>query len=74
MNQTSSLSVDEIDVVEGIISRLKADGVSVIFITHKLNEIVRFTERVYVLRDGKNVETISRDEYSYDRFISGMVG
>jgi ribose transport system ATP-binding protein len=71
---TSSLSAQEIDILGGIIESLKRGGVSVIFITHKLNEIERFTDRVCILRDGRNVETLTRGQYSYDRFIQGMVG
>jgi ABC-type sugar transport system ATPase subunit len=71
---TSSLSAPEIDILGGIIDSLKRDGVGVIFITHKLNEIERFTDRVCILRDGKNVEILTRDQYGYDRFIQGMVG
>jgi ABC-type sugar transport system ATPase subunit len=71
---TSSLSAPEIDILGGIIDSLKKSGVSVIFITHKLNEIERFTDRVCVLRDGRNVDVLTRDQYSYERFIQGMVG
>jgi ribose transport system ATP-binding protein len=71
---TSSLSVAEISMLEGIIARLKADGVSVVFVTHKLNEIMRFTDRTTILRDGKEVDTLTRADYTYERFIQGMVG
>ena len=71
---TSSLSSREVDMLGGIIESLKRDGVGVILITHKLNEILRFADRVCVMRDGRNVDELSRDQYSYERFIRGMVG
>ncbi len=71
---SSSLSSHEVDMLGGVIDSLRNDGVSVIFITHKLHEIERFTDRVCILRDGKMVELLSRADYGYDRFIQGMVG
>jgi ABC-type sugar transport system ATPase subunit len=71
---TSSLSVAEIDMLGGIIAKLKADGVSIVFVTHKLNEIIRFTDKTTILRDGKVVDTLAKADYAYERFIQGMVG
>ena len=71
---TSSLSVAEIDMLGGIIAKLKADGVSIVFVTHKLSEIIRFTDKTTILRDGKVVDTLARVDYTYERFIQGMVG
>jgi ribose transport system ATP-binding protein len=71
---TSSLTGTEIDMLGGIIERLKGDGVSIIFVTHKLNEIIRFTDRTTILRDGKVVDSLARAQYTYERFIQGMVG
>jgi len=71
---TSSLTGTEIDMLGGIIEKLKADQVSIVFVTHKLNEIIRFTDRTTILRDGKVVDSLSKSEYTYERFIQGMVG
>ena len=71
---TSSLSAAEIDMLGGIIAKLKADGVSIVFVTHKLNEIIRFTDTTTILRDGKVVDSLVRADYTYERFIQGMVG
>jgi ABC-type sugar transport system, ATPase component len=46
----------------GVIADLKAHGVSIIFISHRLNEIKRCADRVVVLRDGKVVGELARDE------------
>ena len=49
---TSSLTLTETDRLLRVIAELKADGVSVIFISHRLNEVERCADRVVVLRDG----------------------
>jgi ABC-type sugar transport system ATPase subunit len=71
---SSSLAAQEVEILGGIIDSLKRSGVGVIFITHKLNEIERFTDRLCILRDGRNVDTLGNEDYGYDRFIQGMVG
>ena len=59
---TSSLTLSETDRLMGVIADLKAHGVSIIFISHRLNEIKRCADRVVVLRDGKVVGELARDE------------
>lgn len=71
---TSSLTEKEVDILADIMADLKARKVSIILITHKLNEISRFCERVFIFRDGKNAGVLEKDEFSRDRFIEGMVG
>ena len=71
---TSSLSVAEIDLLGGIIDKLRTDGVSIVFVTHKLNEIIRFTDTTTILRDGRVVDSLVKADYTYERFIQGMVG
>ncbi len=50
---TSSLTLAETDRLMRVIADLKADGVSVIFISHRLNEVEQCADRVVVLRDGR---------------------
>jgi ribose transport system ATP-binding protein len=57
-----------------IIAELKAAGVSVIFITHRLNEIEQCADRVVALRDGRVVGTLQRGEIEHDRMIRLMIG
>ncbi|MDR1612159.1 MAG: sugar ABC transporter ATP-binding protein [Planctomycetota bacterium] len=71
---TSSLTEKEVDILAGIMADLKARGVAIILITHKLNEILRFCERVFIFRDGRNAGVLEKGEFSRDRFIEGMVG
>ena len=71
---TSSLTLDEVDNLMAIIGRLKERGTSIIFVTHKLDEILRITDRVTILRDGRNISCLERKEYDRDRIVSDMVG
>ena len=71
---TSSLTLDEVDNLFDIILKLKAKGTSIIFVTHKLDEILRITDRVTVLRDGRNISCIDKKDYERESFISDMIG
>ncbi len=57
-----------------VIGELKADGVSVIFITHRLNEVERCADRVVVLRDGSVVGELDRAHINRDTMIRLMIG
>jgi ribose transport system ATP-binding protein len=71
---TSSLPVAETERLLEVIDGLKAHGISVIFISHRLNEIVEACDRVIVLRDGKMVGTLEGDAISHDAMVKLMVG
>lgn len=71
---TSSLTERETNLLFEIIRNLKAAGVAVIFITHRLNEIMQIAERVHVLRDGVNAGELERSELTEDKMIRLMVG
>jgi len=71
---TSSLTLTETNRLLGIIAELKAAGVSIIFITHRLNEIEQCADRVVALRDGAVVGTLQRGEIEHDRMIRLMIG
>jgi ribose transport system ATP-binding protein len=71
---TSSLTVSETDRLLDVVADLKANGVCVIFITHRLNEIERCADRVVALRDGAVVGELSRGEIAHDRMIRLMIG
>ncbi len=71
---TSALSASEVDELFHRVRRLKARGVSIIYITHKLEEIFRIADRVTVLRDGHRIATLPISEANIDRLISMMVG
>jgi ribose transport system ATP-binding protein len=71
---TSSLTLTETDRLMRVIAGLKADGVSVIFITHRLNEVMRCADRAVVLRDGRKVGSLTRAELTPAAMIRLMIG
>ena len=71
---TSSLTRIDIEKLYKIIENLKKDGVSVIFISHHLEEVFEIADRVTVLRDGQKVAVIDREDYDEDELISLMLG
>ena len=71
---TSSLSQKEIENLFRVMADLKAKGISIIFISHKIEEILRITDRIVMLRDGENVGEIDTREATREKLIFMMVG
>lgn len=71
---TSSLADSEIRTLFDIVRDLRANGIAVIFISHKLNEVLEISDRITVLRDGKLVGVVDAADSSEERLISMMVG
>jgi simple sugar transport system ATP-binding protein len=71
---TASLTRAEVNRLLAIVSRLKADGIAVVFVSHRLDEVVEIAERVTVLRDGRKVGTYSASEVDERRIASLMTG
>jgi ribose transport system ATP-binding protein len=71
---TSSLTLADTDKLMKVIRDLRAEGVAVIYISHRLGEIEALADRVVVLRDGRNAGALARDEISRDRMVRMMVG
>ncbi len=71
---TSSLTLSETELLLDVMRRLRADGVAVLFISHRLAEIKDVADRVVVLRDGKNAGELSGDEATKDRMVEMMIG
>jgi putative multiple sugar transport system ATP-binding protein len=73
---TASLNEKDSDALLTLLLQFKAQGISSILISHKLNEISKVADSITVLRDGSTVETLDchREEISEDRIIRGMVG
>lgn len=71
---TSVLTEPETDNLFGLLAKLKGSGVSCIYITHRLNEVMRIADRVTVLRDGENVSTFERADMNADKIVEDMVG
>lgn len=71
---TSALGKEETEKLFEIIQNLKAQGRSVIFITHRLNEVFRIADRIVVLRDGRLVGSAPVSGVDIDKVIGMMVG
>ena len=71
---TAALQENDSQKLLDLMLELKAQGVTQIIISHKLNEIRRVADRVTVIRDGTTVSTLDRSEITEDRIIRDMVG
>lgn len=72
---TSGLNDDEADRLMEILERLKAEGMTIIYISHRLKEIMRISDRITVMRDGQYITTLTNDEnLTENDLINNMVG
>ena len=71
---TAALQENDSQKLLDLMLELKAQGITSILISHKLNEISRVADRITVLRDGSTVSTLTRAEITEDRIIRDMVG
>jgi monosaccharide-transporting ATPase len=71
---TSSLDEQEVEVLFNVIRQLKADGVSVIFVSHKLDELYEVCDRVTIMRDGRTVNSARMAEIGKLELVSQMLG
>jgi ABC-type sugar transport system ATPase subunit len=71
---TATLSSAEIEHVFAAIRRVAAAGCAVIFVSHRLDEVMEICDRVTVLRDGNLIGTVQREELSTDRLVEMMLG
>jgi len=71
---TSALTDNEIEELYDVMNRLKSQGKSIIYISHKLNEIYKITDRVIVLRDGEYIGSELTKDIAIEKMIEMMVG
>ncbi|WP_320188973.1 sugar ABC transporter ATP-binding protein [Agrobacterium rosae] len=71
---TSSLSDSEAEILFDIIGRLKRRGVAVIYISHRMEEIMRLSDDITVIRDGSYITTRDKDDVTIEELIALMVG
>ncbi|UNK70332.1 sugar ABC transporter ATP-binding protein [Microbacterium sp. H1-D42] len=71
---TSSLGDEEVHLLFAMIRRLKADGVAIAYVSHRMGEIFQLADRITVLRDGGYVGTKRVDETDHDELVRMMVG
>ncbi len=71
---TSSLTQNEVEALFRIVEDLKAEGVSIVYISHKMDEILRISDEVTIMRDGQYVGTWDAKDLTTDTIITKMVG
>ena len=71
---TAVLTVQEIQKLFGVLRRMKAEGHSIIIITHKLNEVMEISDRVAILRKGQYITTVNTAETNEQALTEWMVG
>ncbi len=71
---TSSLSQHETETLFKVVRDLRNEGISVIYISHRLGEVTELADRVLVLRDGENAGELNREDIDHDAMVRLMVG
>nr|WP_062335324.1 sugar ABC transporter ATP-binding protein [Herbidospora sakaeratensis] len=71
---TAALSADEVGQLLDVVRRLREEGRSVVYVSHRLDEVFALADRVTVLRDGRHVRTCDIAETDPDRLVRDMVG
>lgn len=71
---TSSLTSGESEHLFQIIHKLRADGIGIVYISHRMEEVMALADRVTVLRDGRHVGDLTRAEATHEKIVSMMVG
>jgi len=71
---TAALNPEEVEDLFTIVRQLRADGVAIVYISHKMDELRRIADRVTVMRDGRSIATRDIADVSVDEIIQMMVG
>ncbi len=71
---TAPLTNSEVEILMDMVRKLKSTGVTVVYISHRLDEVFRISDRVSVLRDGKLISTMNTKDTSKEELIKLMVG
>lgn len=71
---TAPLAASEVELLFSIIEKLKKKGITIIYISHRMDEVFQITERISVLRDGEYVKTIDTADTNRQELVNLMVG
>ncbi|HEX8912236.1 MAG TPA: sugar ABC transporter ATP-binding protein [Humisphaera sp.] len=71
---TSSLTSGESEQLFRIVRQLRADGIGIVYISHRMEEVMMLADRITVLRDGRYVGDLTRAEATHDKVVAMMVG
>ena len=70
----SALTSEETEHLFQVLRQLRADGVAILYVSHRLEEVLRLADRITVLRDGKYIDTMNASDATVDKLIEKMVG
>ena len=71
---TSALTEAEVARLDRVIARLRGRGVTILYISHKMDEVFRLADRITILRDGRHVKTVNRSDTTPQQVTGWMVG
>ena len=71
---TSALPEKEVKTLLSIVKKLKAKGISCIYISHKLEEVLEIADSITVIRDGESIDSKPRNDWTYESIVAAMVG
>lgn len=71
---TSALTAEDVETVYGILRRLRDDGVSILFISHRMHEVEALADTCSVFRSGRHIETFGQDSRSAREIVNLMIG
>jgi ribose transport system ATP-binding protein len=71
---TTTLSERETEMLFALMQQLRREGIAIIYISHRMNEVYQLSDRVSVLRDGEYIGTLDRDQINPDTIVRMMVG
>lgn len=71
---TSSLTKKEIDKLFEIVDRLKAQGIGIIYISHRMDELLRVGDQITIMRDGEYIDCVDTENVDMDAVVAKMVG
>ena len=71
---TASLARHEAEQLFELVARLKARGISIIYISHRMEEVYRIADRITILRDGRNLLTERLTDVTPEQIVEGIVG
>ena len=71
---TTSLSGQDVQRLFRVVRNLKEKGVAILFVTHKMAEIMEMTDSLTVMRDGKNISWYERKDYDQSKIVEDMIG
>ncbi len=71
---TTALSAGEVERLFDYVRRLRAQGVAIVYVSHRMDEIFRIADRATILRDGKHVVTAPMSEFTLESMIAHIIG